>query len=53
MIEKLPPSSFDMKNKKQFSALKKRSEELNSKYVSYDDMIDELTAQAYNRIIKG
>jgi shikimate 5-dehydrogenase len=53
MIEKLPAFSLDMKNKKQFSALKKRSDELNSKYVSYDDMMDELTEQAHRLIIKG
>lgn len=53
MIEKLPPLSFDMKNTKQFSALRQRAQELNAKYVSYDDLIDKLTEQAYRLIIKG
>lgn len=53
MIEKLPLHSFDMKNKKEFSCLNQRAQELNTKYVSYDDMIDKLTAQAYRLIIKG
>jgi len=52
MIEKLPSTCFDMKNTKQFSALKNRANELGSNYVSYDDMIEKLAAQAY-RIIKG
>ena len=53
MIEKLPLNSLDMKNTKEFSALKKRAQELNTKYVSYDDIIDQLTAQAYRLITKG
>lgn len=53
MIEKLPFHSIDMKNTKEFSALRKRAQELDAKYVSYDDMIDELTAQAYKLITKG
>ncbi len=53
MIEKLPLTCFDMKNTKQFSALKKRADELNVKYISYDDMIEKLTAQAYRIILKG
>ena len=53
MIEKLPLHSIDMKNKKEFSALRKRAQELDAKYVSYDDMIDQLTAQAYRLITKG
>lgn len=53
MIEKLPPLCFDMKNTKQFSALRQRAQELNTKYVSYDEMIEQLTAQAYRLIIKG
>ncbi|WP_415397841.1 hypothetical protein [Sulfurimonas sp. CS5] len=53
MIEKFPLLSLDMKNTKEFSALKKRAGELNSKYISYDDMIDKLTAQAYKLITKG
>jgi shikimate 5-dehydrogenase len=53
MIEKFPAFSFDMKNTKQFSALKNRAKELEAKYISYDDMIDNLTAQAYEKIVKG
>ena len=53
MIEKLPLHSIDMKNTKEFSALRKRAQELDAKYVSYDDMIDQLTVQAYRLITKG
>jgi len=51
MIEKLPKYSLDMKNTKEFSALKKRANELDASYTSYDDMIEKLTSQVY-RIIK-
>jgi shikimate 5-dehydrogenase len=53
MIAKLPLHSIDMKNKKEFSCLRTRAQELDAKYVSYDDMIDQLTAQAYRLITKG
>ncbi|WP_324172598.1 hypothetical protein [Sulfurimonas sp.] len=53
MIENLPKTCFDMKNSKQFSALKQRAKELDAKYVSYDDMIKQLSAVAYKKIIKG
>ena len=52
MINKLPKVSMDMKNDKQFSALKVRAVELNSEYVSYDDIIDKLTNKAYSEITK-
>lgn len=52
MVTALPQNSFDMKNSKQFSLLKQRANELNSKYVSYDDMVDGLTARAYQEIKK-
>ncbi|EDZ62365.1 hypothetical protein SMGD1_0552 [Sulfurimonas gotlandica GD1] len=52
MIEKLPAFNFDMKNTKEFSALKKRADELNARYISYDDMIEELTKKAYKEITK-
>ena len=52
MITKLPAFSLDMKNKKQISALKKRADELGAKYVSYDDLLDKLTAKAYKEILK-
>ncbi len=50
MIKKLPKNSFDMKNTKQFSALRQRSSELGSIYTSYDDMLDKLTQKAYEEI---
>jgi len=51
MIEKLAKNSLDMKNTKEFSALKKRADELDASYTSYDDMVEKLTSQVY-RIIK-
>ena len=50
MVEKLSPYCFDMKNSKEYSALKTRASQLESNYIGYDDMIDKLTAQAYNLI---
>ncbi|MCK9492306.1 MAG: hypothetical protein M0Q24_09450 [Sulfurimonas sp.] len=50
MIEKLPKESFDMKNTKEFSALKKRAKELDASYTSYDDMIEKLASQVYKTI---
>jgi len=52
MIEKLPKYSMDMKNNKEFSALKKRALELNAEYISYDDIIDKLCQRAYSSIVK-
>ena len=52
MIKKLAKYSFDMKNKKQFSALKKRASELDAEYISYDDMIEKLCDRAYITIKK-
>jgi len=52
MIEKLPKISMDMKNNKQFSPLKQRALELNAEYVSYDGIIEKLTAKAYIEINK-
>ena len=52
MIEKLPKFNFDMKNNKEFSALKQSANELNAEYTSYDDIIDKLCARAYTAIIK-
>ncbi len=51
MVEKLAKNSFDMKNSKEYSALKTRANMLEANYIGYDDMIEELTAQAY-RLIK-
>lgn len=50
MVKKLAPFNFDMKNQKQFSTLKQRCSELDTKYISYDDMLDSLTQAVYNRI---
>ena len=52
MIDNLAKFNFDMKNNKEFSALKQRANELNAEYVSYDDIIDKLCARAYTTIIK-
>lgn len=53
MVVKLAPYNFDMKNTKEYSALKTRANQLESNYIGYDDMLEELTKQAYNLIIKG
>lgn len=50
MIDELAEFNFDMKNSKQFSALKQRTAELNKKYISYDDMLEKLTQAVYNKI---
>ncbi|WP_304542802.1 hypothetical protein [Sulfurimonas microaerophilic] len=50
MIEKLGKYNLDMKNTKQFSALKKRADELNASYTSYDDLLEKLTKKAYSLI---
>ena len=52
MITKLPMFSLDMKNNKQFSALKQRAIEVDSQYMSYDDLVDKLSKKAYIEIIK-
>ena len=52
MITKLPAFSLDMKNSKQASALKTRADELGATYVSYDDLLEKLTAKAYNEIVR-
>lgn len=52
MISKLPFHSLDMKNEKEFSALRQRANELGAKYTSYDDLTDKLTQIAYT-ITKG
>jgi shikimate 5-dehydrogenase len=53
MIEKLPKICLDMKNTKQFSALKRLAKELDANYVGYEDMIEQLTKQVYRIITKG
>jgi len=52
MVSKLARLNIDMKNTKQFSALKQRTNELNAEYTSYDDMIDKLCSRAYIAINK-
>lgn len=52
MIKSLAKVNIDMKNKKQYSALKLRASELNAEYTSYDDLLEKLTKKAYNEIIK-
>lgn len=52
MVERLAPYCFDMKNSKEYSALKTRASQLESNYIGYDDIINKLAAQAY-RLIKG
>ncbi|EQB34433.1 hypothetical protein M947_10895 [Sulfurimonas hongkongensis] len=50
MIESLAKDSFDMKNTKEFSALKKRADELDASYTSYDDLVEKLASQVYRTI---
>ena len=51
MVEKFAPYNFDMKNTKEYSPLKTSTTHLGANYIGYDEMIDELTAQAYKIII--
>jgi hypothetical protein len=53
MVTKLAPLNIDMKNAKEYSALKTRASQVESKYVGYDDLLDDLTAQVYRVITKG
>jgi hypothetical protein len=53
MISKLAKFNFDMKNNKEFSALKQRAIELNSSYTSYDDIIEKFCDRAFESIIKN
>jgi len=50
MIEKLAKYNIDMKNSKEFSALKQRASELGAEYRGYDDLIEQLAAKAYQLI---
>ena len=52
MIAKLPKVNLDMKNNKQFSALKSRAKILDTEYTSYDDIIEKLCDRAYKAIVK-
>ncbi|MFA6196257.1 MAG: hypothetical protein WC656_06410 [Sulfurimonas sp.] len=51
-VAKLASFNFDMKNSKEFSALKSRAKELSAHYIGYDEMIEKLADKAY-KIIKG
>lgn len=51
MITKLAPYNFDMKNTKEYSALRQRAEELQAHYVSYDAMLEKLVDAAYRTIL--
>jgi len=53
MITALAPNNFDMKNSKEYSNLKTKANQLSTTYIGYDDMIEELTIQAYRIIKKG
>jgi len=53
MITSLGTHNLDMKNKKEYSSLKTRATHLNVNYIGYDDMIEELSSQAYRLILKG
>ncbi len=53
MISSLARYNLDMKNKKEYSSLKTRANQLSAEYIGYDDMIEELSSQAYRLIIKG
>ncbi len=48
MLSNLAQINFDMKNSKQFSALRAKAQEFTKKYIGYDDMIEELSQGAYN-----
>lgn len=50
MIEKLPKQNFDMKNDKEYSALKTRAHSLDVNYTSYDAMLERLTQAAFQTI---
>jgi len=50
MIDKLPKYNLDMKNSKQFSALKQRADELQAEYISYDALLEPLTNKVYSEI---
>ena len=52
MISALPLRSLDMKNSKEFSALKECANHLNADYIGYEDMLENLTDKAYEEIIR-
>ncbi len=52
MVTHLAKQSIDMKNKKQFSPLRLRAQELGASYVGYDELLERLTQRAYGEILK-
>ena len=48
MIERLAKLNLDMKQKTQFSALKNRANELDGNYISFDDMLEDVSQSAYD-----
>lgn len=50
MVLKLPALCIDLKNTKQFSALRQRCSELDSEYIGYEEQLERLTQSAYNYI---
>lgn len=53
MVSSLAKYNFDMKNTKEYSGLKTRASQLGVEYIGYDEMIEELTKQAYKIINRG
>lgn len=47
MVTKLPALCIDLKNAKQFSALRQRASELGSVYFGYEEQLERLTQNAY------
>ncbi len=50
MVKSLGKINLDMKNNKEFSALRSRATELDASYTSYDDIIDKFASKAYQLI---
>ncbi len=50
MITHLPKVVLDMKNNKEFSALRARAEKLDAQYTGYDALLEKLTQKAYKLI---
>lgn len=48
MVAKLAKLNLDMKQKTEFSALKNRVQEIDTEYISYDDLLVELSQSAYD-----
>ena len=47
MVSKLSPINIDMKQKKEFSALKVRANELEVSYIGFDDMLDVISQATF------